>query len=196
MIETVLRVWMILLSFTAHPHDSESPEAREDRLLDVAVAMVMSADLATCSGDYATPQCKRIWPGSRKELLAAQLTFGRHETRYAEHVQAGRCGEYARRECDRKRTAAGYVYTSQTYYQLKESRLGGAGFESVVGLESEAVLNATWSATKALAGARNQCAAHGDWAEGMFSNLATGSSCRWSGSVERARTLRSVFSVL
>jgi hypothetical protein len=167
-------------------------------MLVVAQSMVVTSARAVCADEYASPACKRTWPGTRLELLAADVTLGNSETNFAAHIQAGLCGTRGvLLECDGVRLRDGSVlYLARSYYQLHQNR--SIEWESIVGLEPKSVTEATWAATRALSAARNYCAKRSKrgWVAGMFSNLATGNSCEWSGASARRKTFGDIHSQL
>jgi|FreactcultureFD7_1027221.scaffolds.fasta_scaffold00620_29 hypothetical protein len=70
---------------------NEDTEARQARFMSVATAEVDAAERATCSGEYNGVECKPIWKGSIKEIIAATESVGYWESNYSKAVGEQHC---------------------------------------------------------------------------------------------------------
>lgn len=177
----------ILIGLPAFYSDAEEPSARETRMSTVvAPALVDVASEATCSDAYATPECKKLWPGTKTDLAMMLLTKGFWESRFALHVQAGKCGP---RECDayKDHRTNRIIHRSASYFQVQATGLVPVTeWRTLTGLDYDATRRAAWAAAKVASASRNRCArAAGSWEFVTVSAYASGKRCSWRGAHRR-----------
>jgi len=111
------------------------------------------------------------------KLLAAELvTVGFFESGYLPRIQEGKC---RKGECDNGR--------ARTWWQFQRTSFSRDAWETSVGLEPEAILEASKVAARVLLAGRKACHS----IEGTLSWYACG-RCSWSGARYRARMVQSV----
>ena len=71
----------------------ENPDDRKARMEIVAESVATAAHKATCTEQYKTPGCKRLYGGSPEMLAMIVLKFGYQESNLAEYVHSNRCGK-------------------------------------------------------------------------------------------------------
>ena len=77
-------IFAVLWALPRHVTDADEPvDARRARLTQTAEAISEATARATCVGTWATPDCRPVWKGSRRELAAGILALGKHESHYA-----------------------------------------------------------------------------------------------------------------
>lgn len=82
----------VLLSLAVHVTDRDEPIGdRTDRLRRVAVAIDSASLELTCEGIHKLSSCRRVWGGSRQQIVAAIIAIGKHESWFSGYVQAGQC---------------------------------------------------------------------------------------------------------
>lgn len=190
--EAIFSVAMALPAPYVPPATAEAvKETRREFLSTLAAELASVADEATCSGEWAALDfCKRIWPGSQLELVAAVLTVGKHESLLDARIQAGKCKVWGpgNAECDAVKLPDGTTwFRAQSVFQLH-----GRFQEPVVGLEWFAVRNAAKQAVRVLAASKKSCRT---W-EGMFAAYAGTRSCGWHGAAGRVKTFRQIEAAL
>jgi hypothetical protein len=174
---------LVLLSFQPFKGDTETFEARTQRMSVVAHAIENAANKATC---YEQPEgCKRIWSGSRKELAFALATLMKYESDGAQRIHEGKCRPH---ECDSvrvydpKSNAWVPMARSLSLWQLKKfDDIPDEDWAVIPSVEGTDV--AAWHAARRLAGHRNRC---GGTLAGAMGGYATGGSCSWPGAPARA----------
>lgn len=173
------------------PAAEAAAEARKAFLGTLSTEVASVADEATCMGPWTEyVECKRIWPGSQLELVAAVLTVGKHESLLDARIQAGKCKVWGpgNAECDAVKLPDGTTwFRAQSVFQLH-----GRFQEPVVGLEWFAVRNAAKQAVRVLAASKKSCRT---W-EGMFAAYAGTRSCGWRGAAGRARSFQQIQAAL
>ena len=177
----------VALTLPAYSGDQETPNQRLERVSVIARAVDKASAKATCAHKLpeGSPRCRRVWPGSQRELAALLLTQAWHESRLAEHVHADRCGPL---ECDR-----GFA---KSLWQVHASgNLPKARWLTIGGTDQESTDRAAKAATRYLAGARARCGrmtrgTGADWAAYTIAGYATGNECTWKGAKGRAATMR------
>lgn len=179
----------LLVGLPAFYRDVETPEEREMRMVTVvAPALVDVASEATCSGAYATVECKKLWPGTKLDLVLMLVTKGWWESRFAVHVQAGKCGP---RECDayKDHYTKKIVHRAASYFQVQATGLVPMKeWRTLTGLDYEPTRRAAWAAAKVASASRNRCArSPGSWEFVTVSAYASGRSCSWRGAHQRVR---------
>lgn len=175
-----------LLSLPRFSLDTETEGERAARMAVIAGAESEAVDQVSCTGHWATIDCRRIWPGSRRQLAAALITVGWHESRYSELVHQGRCSELPKgMQCDHGK--------ARTVFQLWQVACPKAWEQepgSVAELQQAAVC-----AARLLSNAYRMCATDdtpNNWA-GAFSRYGR-AYCRWPGGISRAATMARVLS--
>lgn len=141
---------------------------------DVAPAIVEASQEATCSGPWASVECKRVWPGPPEELEAFVGALGFWESGYLSRIQSGDCRKWGPRktdvECDGRIVVDGRsVWKSVTYFQIQNLSLDQR--REVTGLEPMALYEASRQAVSVVAGHRGRCHV-ADWASCVFTGLA------------------------
>lgn len=113
-------------------------------------------------------------------LLAAELvTIGFFESGFLDRIQAGKC---KRNECDHGR--------ARTYFQFQRTSYSRDAWNTSVGLEPEAILEASKVAARVLTAGRAACHS----VEGTLSFYATG-RCSWSGARHRSKMVHRLMAV-
>jgi hypothetical protein len=175
-------ILLVLLSFQPFQGDTETFEARTQRMSVVAHAIENAANKATC---YEQPAgCKRIWSGSRRELAVALAALLRFESNGAQRIHEGKCKAH---ECDSvrvydpKTNTWGPMARSLSLWQLKKFEIPDEDWAVIPTIEGTDV--AAWHAARRLAGHRNRC---GGTLAGGLGGYATGGSCSWPGAAQRA----------
>lgn len=158
---------------------AESPYARVCRLADGAAGIAEASERATCTGAWAGPSCRRIWPGPASGLAGELAAIAVQETGLRGDVQLGFCGP---NECDSVLLPSGRVHhRARSWWQLHRSRL--VAWDHIVGEGPEPVAAAALGAARVLSVFRTAC---GGTTEGAHAGYAAGMSCRWSGARSRA----------
>ncbi len=162
MIETILA---ILLSFAPHHSDAETPAERRARMTLVAVAVDFVADDAVCEGSALRKDCRPWWPGKKRELVAAILTIGWFESRYAERIHSGK--------------KLGDAGKAIGIWQVQANRhIRGAAWRAMGGTDYTSTVQAAYWATRIFSQAYRRCANRGKrGVQQAFSMYATGYSC-------------------
>jgi len=146
-------VLRVMLRFTPHKTDTETPEARAMRLAVLARAIEKSADRATCVGQ--STKCKAIYvdPRSMRALL---ITIGKHESgNFAQYVHEDRCLE-GPDKCDVDKD--GNPRAKSVFQMWAVAIQPQDDWNRIGGLSPEANELAAWNAAKRLSGARVRCA--------------------------------------
>lgn len=184
----IIALTTILVSFTRFSLDTESPEERLARMQSTAQYLVDAADRATCTGAWSQVEgCRRIWPGNKRDLLAASTALGMHETHYAQAVYEGRCHELPKgMRCDNG--------NARTYWQQWRVACPEA-WSTEPGSEDEVKAGA-WCAMRLLASAYRMCEGETEdnWAAAF--RKYGGHSCRSRGAEDRVATMRRVLTKL
>lgn len=95
------------------------------------------------------------WPGPTQELAALMLTVGKHESRFALNIQAGRCAEY---QCAPIRIGRNVVeFRARSWWQHERVFLEQERWDSIVGLDQEAISQAAILTAERLRSARYLC---------------------------------------
>lgn len=190
--EAILLVASSIPAPYAPPPAAEAAQAaRQSFLSTLSVELASVTEEATCTGPWAEyVECQRIWPGNPRELAAAVLAVGKHESLLDPRIQRGECKVWSRTnvECDGVKLLDGsYFFRAQSVFQLH-----GRFREPVVGLEWFAVRNAAKQAVRVLVAAKARCKT---W-EGMFAAYAGTRSCYYRGAKHRARSFQQIDSAL
>lgn len=113
-------------------------------------------------------------------LLAAEIvSIGFFESGYLERIQEGRCHKH---ECDHGR--------ARTWWQFQRTSYSRDAWETSVGLEPEAILEASKVAAAVLRSGRERCHS----VEGAIAFYAR-ESCHWSGARYRAKLVNRLLGV-
>lgn len=187
----VVALATLLTGLPAYYTDHETPEVRSARMTTVvAPAIDDVASEATCSGPYSAEKCQRLWPGSKKDLALLLVTKGFWESRFAVHVQAGKCGP---RECDayKDRRTGRIVHRAAGYFQVQANGLvPPKEWSTLTGLDYAATRRGAWAAAKVASAARKRCSrAAASWEMVTISAYARGNTCYWGGAFVRVKFL-------
>jgi hypothetical protein len=146
-----------------------------------AKALEVVTAKATCSEPHNTPECKRSWGGSKKDLALLLITKAHFESAFARNVQFNECKKH---ECDAYRDAAGnLVFRSRSLWQIQRADFIDDSTWSRMGSgDQEGVETAALVATRLLAGGFATCKT----VEGAFAAYAGRSDCRWKDAATRA----------
>jgi hypothetical protein len=164
----------------------EAPQARQERLAVVAVAVAAVATRARCEPPWDGSGCRPLWPGSSVELASVLLALGHLESGYAWHVHAGRC-RTAIGECDAGR--------ARSPWQVQRTLHTAWAWDEIEGTGSWSTFAAAWSAARVAAAGRRYCAWSAPsepWLEATVSAYATGGRCRYPRAQARARFVVSI----
>jgi hypothetical protein len=187
-------ILLALLSKDPHSKDIETWQQREARMEIMADAVVSAVNVATCTEQPS--DCRRIWPGSPKELAMSLVTLAHYESNFAQHIHEGRCN-LAKGECDARRVPvmnewgkAQRVARSISPWQIQKFDIPDDEWTKISsGVEGTSL--AAWHAARRLSSAYRSCGGY----EGAFARYATGRSCDWAGAAPRVRTLESFMSL-
>lgn len=171
----------LLSSLTRFSLDTETDSARHERMQQTAAAVDQAVDRATCTGEFNQPTCRRVWNGSKRDLAAAIVALGFHETHYAQKISEGRCHELPKgMRCDNGR--------ARSYWQTWAVACPEV-WQTDPGSEEEVKAGA-WCAARLLSSAYRMCQGEtdDDWAA-AFSRYG-GRSCKSQAYRERSATLR------
>lgn len=178
-------------------HGDAKEDGREARMEVVASAIDAAASRAVCDG--AGDDCERVWPLGKAELAAMLVTLGWWESRYARHVQLGKCG---RAECDPVRLRGGrVVHRARSYWQIQASFAVPVGeWRGIAGDDGLATTErAAWAAARVVARSYGRCRARGarhGWEVGVVSGYAGATTCGWSGAGRRVAFYRRILAKL
>lgn len=138
-----------------------------------SLAMAMLVALPGATPEHSEDIANAIAEaGNGDRLLVAELAaIGHFESGFTARIQAGAC---RKDECDFGR--------ARSYYQFQRTSYSRYAWETSVGLEPEAILEASKVAAAILLAGRKACRT----VEGTLAFYAT-SRCRWSGARYRAR---------
>jgi len=185
MIEAILSA---LLSLPGLPMANESKDEWNARARVIAQAIDSATLQATCSGPYrGADWCDPVWRGDRSTLAAILIVQGYFESRFAAHVQAGRC---RRDECDAIKLPGGRVFhRARSYWQLHASALlPWPEWYSIAGVEFVPTADAAYAAARVLGLGLVRC----ETLEGTIAMFATGRSCHWARAAQRARMVQNI----
>lgn len=183
-----LAIAVILSQFAIPPADRDEPN-RNDRLTVIATSIARASWRATCTGEFATAECKPI--ASDANMVAAELTeLANSETALRSNVHRGDCGPH---QCDatRLRTKDGVlvIHRARSLWQLHKAPTWSlAKWASLLGDTQQATDAAAWEATKLLAGYRGTCGG----TDGAFAGYATGAKCTYRAAKSRAKRAENI----
>jgi len=145
------------------------------RLQTVATAISDAADESTCTGEYATPECKPDWKGSPLDLAVLLAANGYAESAFAKNVHEGKC---RKDECDPYYVGGKVYHRARTSWQIQKTGLvTDQEWHSMVGTDYRATFAAARVATRILARGFRSChTVHG--AMSLFGGVQ---NCNWSG---------------
>ena len=182
---TILELLIVLATLPVPmEHSKETKEQRLTRLRPVANAIHGAAERATCSG---IAECTPHWPGTANQAIAALISAGWWESRFAQHVIDGKCRPY---ECDPIKLANGTIFhkAAGAWQQQVAGPILYAEWKTLPGNpEAQA-----WAAVRVLASSKRACKT----TNGMFSMYATGRWCGWKHSAARVRTYQRILGKL
>lgn len=163
----------VLLGLNGFHKDVETDTEREARLTIVATAITKAVHRATCTEEYAVPDCNAIWGGNADELEDLLVTAGKFESGFAQHIHEGNCDEDAG-ECDYGR--------AHSPWQLHASGLVPyEDWQAMHAATQEATDLGAWYAARVLISTRGCRTVYG-----MFSMYMTGRTCDWPDAAHRA----------
>lgn len=181
----------LLISLPDYYMTSETSAEREKRMEVIADGILSAADNATCTGSWSDADwCTSIWPAQEKtHLIVLLTTLGWHESRFTKHVHEGRC-RVRIGECDAVRLPNGsFIALARSPWQTQRSPLVAEHWYRMLGSKPVPTFEAAIAAAKVAGAARERCARSGDgWLQPTISGYATGRSCTWKRSKERANT--------
>ena len=159
-----------------HEHKGETRDQTMHRLRPTASAIHAAAQRATC---YGRVECKRHWAWSANEAMAALVTTGWWESRFAQHVIDGKCRPY---ECDPVKLPDGTILhkAAGAYQQQAAGLISVSEWKKLPGHPGRQA----WAAVRMLGASRDKCKT----VAGMFSQYGTGKHCGWGKAPARART--------
>ncbi len=168
----------LLLSLQA-PLDGEAPEARASRLQTVATAITDATEESTCTGEFATPECKPDWTLSPLELSVLLAVNGYAESLFAKNVHEGKCKKY---ECDPYSHGGKVYHRARTPWQIQRSGLlTDKEWKTMVGTDYYATLTAARVAARILSRSYRSC----HTIRGSMSLYGGVQNCNWSGVSKR-----------
>jgi hypothetical protein len=172
----------VLLGLPAHHLDHEEPGARQDRLRIIAEAISNVSLRATCAEQYASNDCKPLWPLPTVDLAALLVTQAYSESRLAKNVHEGNCRAY---ECDPIRSAlTGEVrHRARSLWQIHRIEPIESEWEYMQGSDLQSTTAAAWAATKLLSRGYRAC----NSIAGAITRYAGVGGCEWSEAPKRAR---------
>ena len=146
------------MRMTPHKTDTESRPDRESRMHVVASSINNATLRASCSGVFASPECKPIF-ASRQLLAALLLGKGHFESDFAQYVHEGRCtdGPVGAR-CDSDRN--GVPRAHGPWQQWRLSVFPSSDWDQMNASTPEATELSAWHAAKLLAGSKSMCKDH------------------------------------
>lgn len=184
----------LMLSLPAYHQDAETFQEREERLTVLAHALEDVAAEATCHGSYAVEGCVRLWPGTRKQLVALEVAQAYSESRLALRIHEDRCRD---NECDPlrywdpERKAYRVHHRAKSLFQVqRQGDVTLAEWRSMGGTSYEATRASAWAAARVLSRGYRACGS----TQGAISLYATGKTCRWKGAPKRERLYRELLS--
>jgi hypothetical protein len=138
MFEAILSMLVAMQPFHK---DKEVPEERSVRMAVIASSITQATEEATCTGTFATPDCKPKFKGKPDELAMGLFTIAKFETRFAKHVHEDKCKPW---ECDVGRAKGLFqVHVSKTVPRDVWEQLGGTSPEAT--LQSARAAATMWS---------------------------------------------------
>lgn len=166
------------------PPDRAEVAASERRLfLDkFARGLASATEEATCTGSWASLECKRLWPGEPAELASFGIMKAWFESKIDEEIQAGRCPVWGpaptQITCDGQLFRSGYappalvgverrtkwglvVFTSSTVYQVKVAT--NDRVREIVGSGEMNVYEASREFARIASSARSFCRSSASW---------------------------------
>jgi len=167
--------------------DTESEAERLSRLRGIAQAIDQATAQATCASAFSKKECNPVWLGSRRQLAAALIAVGWHESKFAQAIGEGHCDSLPKgMRCDNGR--------ARSYFQLWQVSCPAA-WQEPHGSTAE-LRQSSWCAARLLSSAYRFCSADEEnpdpWAR-AFGRYA-GRTCGWVGGIGRVRTMRRVLS--
>lgn len=180
----------LLLSLPRFARDTETPEERTARMQKTAHSVDRAVDRATCTGDWKSQaDCRRVWNGSKRELTAAVIAIGFHESTYAQAVYEGKCETLPKgMRCDNGR--------ARTYWQLWKSACPEA-WQTEPGSDEQVDAGA-WCAAKQLSYFYGYCqtlTGEDHWSAAFTAYAGRG--CKtWPGSAARRATMNRLLAKL
>lgn len=183
------RLAAVLNAQPRHSTDAdEPPDTRAQRLLDVASAVSSGTQHAACRGAWKdVDTCRPYWRGDLRDLSAAVVAVGLHESHFARYVASGACNGPGGAHCDRDHKTG--LPRARTYFQLWHSAAPDV-WATEPGSDAE-LRQAAFATARLLAGFYAFCHTQtsGDLWTAAIAQYA-GRGCReWPGAVLRRATM-------
>ena len=167
--------------------DTETEQEKLERVNVIANAIDYASDKATCSGEFATSDCKRVSPFDKITTAALLIQTAKKETNFARNVHEGVCGKF---ECDSVITKDGEIFhKARTLWQMHKSDLIKDEWDIMVGTSQEATNAAAYAAIKILNSGYYSC---GKTVQGMYSAYAGVKDCSWKYAKNREKSLNGI----
>lgn len=151
-------ILLVLLSIQPAYSDGETWRERETRMQVVAASIATVSNEATCTltEEVAPQDCKRIWPGSPKELATILVAKAWWESKLAKNVHEDKCESY---QCDPYKKKDGTVgHRARSIWQVqKTSFVRGTEWNEMKGSSLVATTAAARVAARALSSAYSWC---------------------------------------
>jgi hypothetical protein len=165
----------VLMSIQPWYGDQESWDDRQARMTLVAQGIDDASSRMTCSDAFKIPECKRKWPGSKKQLALLLVTKGWWESKFAKHVHEGNCGP---NECDSVKHPDGTItWKARSPWQIQQMGWVRKGeWEKIDKADQQGTTVAANIAARALAAGYSYCGTI-DGAIGTYG----GAGCNWPG---------------
>jgi len=179
-------ITVVLLSMEPSYGDKEPWDDRTQRMEIVAKAIDDAAARATCSDPYAVETCKRLWPGSKRELALLLVTKGYWESRFAKNVHEGVCRPY---ECDASRVNGSVVHRARSPWQIQKTGL--VSKEEYAQMKSSSLESTTMAAvvaTRYLSVGMGKC----HTIPGAIAIYGGAGSCNWKGALGRYKFFQDI----
>ena len=176
----------VLLSLDPSYSDKETWTERTVRMEIIAVAIDDASSRATCSDKYDIPDCKKIWPQSKKNLAILLVTKGFWESRFAKNVHEGKCQPY---ECDSYRVNGGVRHRARSPWQIQKTGIvTGEEYKKMSFATIESTTMSANVATRYLSVGMKTC----NTILGTMAIYGGANSCTWPGVIPREAFYRSL----
>ena len=172
-------ITMVLLSMVPSYGDKEPWDHRIQRMEIVAKAIDDASARATCSDLYAEEKCKRLWPGSKRDLAMLLVTKGFWESGFAKNVHEGKCRPF---ECDASKVNGNVIHRARSPWQIQRTGLvTNEEYAKMKFASLESTTLAAIVATRYLAMGMGKC----HTIPGAISIYGGAGVCNWPGAMGR-----------
>jgi hypothetical protein len=183
-------LFAILLTLPQYENDSniETPSQHQDRLETFSNAIAQASHESVCENNNNAAYC---WHGSELELSMLLISKAWHETRFSQHIHAGKCNPG---ECDtvwktlinpkthaQIRYAAYYKARSNWQIHRNYTYVSQEEWHNMPGTSLLSTKTSAIVAARMLGFSFDRCKT----ISGAISLYATGKSCKWSGARNR-----------